>query len=694
MILKSLINLVKTQQLFGCQDISDLCLLYVQNFNGNAQRYGTRTAVKLAKALYNESVRYSAGLVVLPLSEVWMKRDKDQYVLTHKSFRRPLRGGLLDRRMALSILRVFEILELPVLEDLKTVTSPSKGRIGFASMQAPWEHFLRVGRFAHQLRKMLSEELIQKGKGIDPVSLHLSTKKGVKGPTAATAGLQSLAIDPILLQNLGNIRSAFLPKEKWMDVVIANQELHRVRPDITGNLDKAILTTTKGRIAFIADGVKTRTIAIGNYWIQDALKPLHRAVYKILRKIPTDGTYDQTSQFERVRMNSSICGVWSFDLTAATDRFPIEPQISLLKSLNREIGSNWSTILQDFEFLFKDKTYKYEVGQPMGLYSSWAIFALTHHAVIQFCAFQEKVPYPFEDYAVLGDDVAIWNPAIAKRYTKLLHLLDVTISEQKSFIPEFPDKPCVAEFAKRISVKGLELSPISPSQNDEAWKSFYAFPGFLDWLENHGFETGSIPVSRVTGLMGLNPHQTRNFVCSLRVWELLRGPFGLTFAVPEEINRYVNKVTLLNLRITLLQEQTSEVNFYIDNDRAALENCLMGPIPDNHYFLLILKTRLRDLWELVARLQDLLYIAEELEGQGEEDFKFPPLSELEYIPFASFADVLNSVIKSPSRRKQKGTYVQSLVKRALLHYKSGNSDVFRIIESDSTIIMGLDGPED
>jgi hypothetical protein len=79
------------------------------------------------------------------------------------------------------------------------------------------------------------------------------------------------------------------------------------------------------------------------------------------------------------------------------------------------------------------KMVRYECGQPMGLWSSWSVFALTHHAFIEFCAFQEGLKQPFLDYVVLGDDVAIFNTAVRDRYIKHLELLGVTYSKEKTF---------------------------------------------------------------------------------------------------------------------------------------------------------------------------------------------------------------------------------------------------------------------
>lgn len=73
-------------------------------------------------------------------------------------------------------------------------------------------------------------------------------------------------------------------------------------------------------------------------------------------------------------------------------------------------------------------------GLPLGYYSSWSLFALTHHLVVWCCA--EKV-YPgrkFEDYAVLGDDIIIADAALATEYHSVLGRLGLSISSTKSLI--------------------------------------------------------------------------------------------------------------------------------------------------------------------------------------------------------------------------------------------------------------------
>lgn len=57
-------------------------------------------------------------------------------------------------------------------------------------------------------------------------------------------------------------------------------------------------------------------------------------------------------------------------------------------------------------------------GQPLGMHSSWPLFALSHHILMWWCA---ELVYPgrfFDRYALLGDDIA--DKHVAKVYVSLL----------------------------------------------------------------------------------------------------------------------------------------------------------------------------------------------------------------------------------------------------------------------------------
>jgi hypothetical protein len=101
-----------------------------------------------------------------------------------------------------------------------------------------------------------------------------------------------------------------------------------------------------GRISHIPEpGGKTRTIAIGDYWSQTALRPFHNIVMGVLRRLVTDGTWDQHAQFDRIRCEAQA-PVYSFDLSSATDRFPIKIQQHLVAALYGErFAAVWRSMM-------------------------------------------------------------------------------------------------------------------------------------------------------------------------------------------------------------------------------------------------------------------------------------------------------------------------------------------------------------
>lgn len=103
---------------------------------------------------------------------------------------------------------------------------------------------------------------------------------------------------------------------------------------------------------------------------------------------------------------------------------------------------------------------EYRVGQPLGYYSSWALFALSHHIVIWLAADRVYADRRvFRAYAVLGDDVVIGDRGVAEAYYAILQTLGVEISLHKSLI----SNSGAFEFANRFFIKRgtLDLSPIS-----------------------------------------------------------------------------------------------------------------------------------------------------------------------------------------------------------------------------------------
>lgn len=62
-------------------------------------------------------------------------------------------------------------------------------------------------------------------------------------------------------------------------------------------------------------------------------------------------------------------------------------------------------------------------GQPLGYYSSWPLFSLSHHILVWYAAEQVDPGEYFNKYEVLGDDIVIADARIAEVYAQSLEKL-------------------------------------------------------------------------------------------------------------------------------------------------------------------------------------------------------------------------------------------------------------------------------
>jgi len=218
------------------------------------------------------------------------------------------------------------------------------------------------------------------------------------------------------------------------------------------NKDLGLKNKGLGKLSFIFEPeCKIRIVAIVDYYTQLYLKPISEMIFSKLSNIPQDRTFTQ-NPFHTWKDDGNK--FWSLDLSSATDRYPITLQRRLLeKVFSDRLAKSWEYILSTREFRTPEgQTVKHAVGQPMGSYSSWAAFTLTHHLVVQWCAKLEGYDN-FSDYILLGDDIVIKNDAVAKRYIEWTGYLGVDISLHKTHVSED-----TYEFAKRWISKGKEIT--------------------------------------------------------------------------------------------------------------------------------------------------------------------------------------------------------------------------------------------
>lgn len=114
-------------------------------------------------------------------------------------------------------------------------------------------------------------------------------------------------------------------------------------------------------------------------WTQEMFRPLHDGLFKVLAALPNDGTFDQNKSFERAQEKAqkhNCC--YGYDLSSATDRLPIDLQVSILEGIiGEQLASLWKTIIVGRDYFIPNndhgipsKNVRYLVGQPMGALSS------------------------------------------------------------------------------------------------------------------------------------------------------------------------------------------------------------------------------------------------------------------------------------------------------------------------------------
>lgn len=266
-----------------------------------------------------------------------------------------------------------------------------------------------------------------------------------------------------------------------------------------------------GALGFKYEPGKIRVFAMVDALTQGILLPLHNYLFKSLKGIGQDGTFEQTAPLERLlkRMDDpKKTWIASYDLSAATDRLPLVLQQMILEQMGSvSMARHWANLLvgRPYKLPKEAKSWNlgfsevsYAVGQPMGAYSSWAMLAVTHHAIVQLAASIALRQYKrrgwFKDYAVLGDDVVIANEQVAQEYLRLMALIGVEIGLAKSLV----SARGTFEFAKRTYFEGHDISPLSLAESAVALCNVSA----LLELVKKNLKFAKISVARVARFCG------------------------------------------------------------------------------------------------------------------------------------------------------------------------------------------------
>ncbi|BBN51032.1 RNA-dependent RNA polymerase [Colletotrichum fructicola mitovirus 1] len=225
--------------------------------------------------------------------------------------------------------------------------------------------------------------------------------------------------------------------------------------ELKNGVGKAKLNPTSGKLSIVDDPeCKKRVIAMIDYHSQWILKSIHNRLMFLLRTLPCDRTYTQDPH----NSWSGTSRFHSLDLSSATDRFPIAIQVKLMREIfTHKVALAWRELMVGRAYVNpKGEQLIYKVGQPMGAYSSWACFTLSHHLVVHYCAYLAGYDIgQFKNYIILGDDIVIKHERIAQIYVSMMTRLGVDISFAKTHVSK-----TTYEFAKRWITPSGEITGI------------------------------------------------------------------------------------------------------------------------------------------------------------------------------------------------------------------------------------------
>lgn len=494
----------------------------VYNIFKSEGRKGLVLTLKASQVLIQQSL---AGYIVEDLSPLKrrVRRDRSGFPLwipaSHRNQLRQKNKGIV--RLWLSLTGLYRIIDIPPILDLSSITDPGPeladtlGEKGLSDLYAVLRRFWESVGIQHLNKRWRETEfsLFPIGKSSPQTSnLVWSTKDPFMGSQIISSTWWSIWGSArvwcsesynkgqflILLQDFlkGVKGGEWFIRTIW-HVAFSNYRdcvpkriLDQVTPK---NWSESEIPWTLGRLGFKKEPAgKVRVFAMVDIWTQWLFYPLHKLIQDVLRTLPEDATFDQVGKLEKKlksiqkKYKGKRPKAFSFDLSSATDRLPVTIQSYILSPLlGVDQARTWASILTLREYFIPSRAgeeynipndqlkLKYATGQPMGALSSWVMLALTHHVIVQWAAStaggRHQWRFLFKDYIVLGDDIVIFDPAVASRYYYIMtELLGVKIGMAKSIVStnswtlEFAKKFYLdAEKANMVPVRDIIVATLS-----------------------------------------------------------------------------------------------------------------------------------------------------------------------------------------------------------------------------------------
>lgn len=231
-------------------------------------------------------------------------------------------------------------------------------------------------------------------------------------------------------------------------------------------------------------GGKARFFAAPELIYQEALTPLQTFLMACLHSNPQDACYNAPAAIsciqEHLRAGQTV---YTYDLTQATDAFPSALSWYALGCTHRIPDSHYNLLIKVSKGIWRvseecQKTgflpdrIQWTVGQPLGTKPSFAAFAFSHHALIRGIA--RSLSRDPNCYFLIGDDVVIFDPDVAREYKSVMLALGVQVPEEKSMVSNR-----VSEFGGQTILRSEAFYPGKWREiSDESLFSFITDPAY------------------------------------------------------------------------------------------------------------------------------------------------------------------------------------------------------------------------
>lgn len=188
--------------------------------------------------------------------------------------------------------------------------------------------------------------------------------------------------------------------------------------------------------------------------------------------------------------------------------------------------------------------------------------------MVYYCCRELKKDWKTLPYCLLGDDIVIGDKEVGEMYIQVIRSLGVEISELKTHKSQN-----FFEFAKRMFIKGQEITPFPFSALKECSKRYYRLVNLFMEQVGRGYVSQGIPASVGSFYEFIKPLRSKNrskmvensWICE-RMMRIMRDP-SLAYILLNEIIRHrgyrireLKQEECLGILANLAVEMFSETN--------------------------------------------------------------------------------------------------------------------------------------